>query len=131
MRIVYKKPWFWFLVKLFQPDVDFDNVAMSFGDTIYCSRTISAHQLVHEQVHVKHMRESKVIGILYFIAYAFSRKFRRECEIEAYQAQFDYIRNSHSDKELIEKARIQLAKHISSDVYPGMITYEEALQEIK
>lgn len=131
MKIRYEQPWFWPIVQHFQPGVDFEKIAISFGDTIYCAKTIPAHLLVHEKVHVKHMRESKFFGVIYYLRYALSMKFRRKCELEAYQAQFDYIRDSHSDKNLVEKARVELAKYMASDVYPGMITFEEALQSLK
>lgn len=132
MRIRYEQPWFWPIVKYFQPDLDFDKIAIAFGDTIYCNRTVAGHVLEHEKVHIKHMMESKLIAIGYYMLYAVSVRFRRKCEIEAYQAQFNFIKNSHSDKELIEKARRQMALYMSSDeVYPNMISYEDALLSLQ
>lgn len=130
MKIVYDKPKFWWLVRLLHPNVEWGDIAMSFGDTIYTAKTMPAHVLVHEKTHIRQMRESKLLGVLFSLGYGVSKRLRLRWELEAYIEQYRYIRDSVSDKNAVEKARKVLAKELAGPIYKNMITYERALQLI-
>lgn len=126
MRIVKKKPILWFIVKLFFPKADLKTSAFTFGNTIYTFCELAPHQIVHEKVHMEQQGHSKVYATLFFILYVFSKKFRREVEIEAYKKQFEYIKNTTSDPKIVSRVRSALASFMASPLY-NMMTYNEAL----
>lgn len=93
MKILNRPPKLQWLIKLFFPGYDFDRVvAFAFGDTIYTHfDPIADYDLIHEKVHLRQMRYSKLYGIIHFIKFFFSRRFRYKTELEAYQEEYKYI----------------------------------------
>lgn len=128
MKIKNKRPLFWFMVKMFFPSVEWNKVAFTFGDTIYSSQPLSKAILGHELVHIEQHRNSKLFAMYIFIRYFFSKKFRLELEIPAYQAEWKIIKKTEKDT---DKKRVRLALSISSKLYGNMISYDEALKLFK
>lgn len=75
--------------------------------------------LVHEKVHW--IRQRNWLCIPWYIMYGISLKFRLEEEVLAYKTEYDYKKANglYVSKDLI-------AKHLSSDTYNHMISYEDA-----
>lgn len=122
IKIKYEPPFFWPLIKRFNPAAIWGGVIVCWGDTIYASpslKPLPQHLIIHETVHCRQQRYSKVWGTLVLIWYNLSPKFRLKCELEAYRAEVRYG----------EKAE-NLASHLASDVYGNIISYEDALEKL-
>lgn len=117
MKIKYRKPLFWFLVKIFNPNAKWGEVILTFGDTIYTSRVLTAAQEAHEKIHLKQQHYSKLFAIYDSLRSLVDKEYYLKCEIEAYQVQNKIERNPQL-----------YAAHLSSSIYNNLISYEEALK---
>ena len=95
-----------------------------YGDTIYTNYDLPPDILVHELVHLKQQEkglnewENKYLN---------DPKFRLTQEIEAYQAQVKSLK----DRNMRAVSKVRCARALSSDLYGGLISYEEALKLLK
>jgi hypothetical protein len=84
-KIVYKKPWIWWLLKLVFKEINWNFTVVTIGNTIYSSRPIHPRVLAHELVHVRQQKASKLYAYCYFIPrYIFDKNFRIKVEAEGY-----------------------------------------------
>lgn len=114
MKIKYKKPFlFPILTLLFK--AKWGECIFTFGDTIYTFRELKNDELVHEQIHIKQHRGSKVFALWFVIKYTISRKVRLQSELEAYKAQYKVNGNLHL-----------MAYCLSSKLYGNLVTFQEA-----
>lgn len=120
MKIVYKKPWFWFIITFTQPEAKWGTVILSLGSTIYTFKEMNGGELAHEMCHGKQDRYSMIIAIINVIRGSFDKKYYLWCEIQAYIAQ-----------NKVDPRPEYYAKCISGPVYNDLITYEEALKLFK
>ena len=131
IKIVYKKPWFWFISKIFFPAVDFNKHTAIFGDTIYTKEyPLPDYRLVHEKVHAEQCRYSKLYYLFFVMPrYILSKKFRHQCELEAIQAAYQFVKKKYGEKigeEFLDKA----AQSLSGPIYGNLVSYEEAKKQI-
>ena len=87
MRIVYKKPKLFFLLRWIF-GVRWGHCIFTYGNTIYTFRELTPEELVHEQVHIKQQGKYPFFFVLRYI---FDKKFRKLSELEAYTAQYLYM----------------------------------------
>lgn len=121
MKIVNKKPWFWWIINIFSPNAKWGTVTLSLGDTIYTLKhPLSKGEIIHEQVHGRQDHHSKIIAILNAFRCLLDKKYYLRCEIEAYQAQ-----------NKVDYQPERYASYLSGPVYNNIISYEEALQYFK
>lgn len=127
MKILYRKPRLWFIVRLFYPQAKWGKVAFTFGDTIYASKQLSADLEAHEKVHCKQHHFSKLYACWVFIRYRFDREYRLFMEIPAFQAQWDVWKNSSQAIHV----KNSLANSLCGPLYGNLISYEEAFALFK
>lgn len=86
-KIVSKRPWWWFITGR-----KWGEVAMTFGDTIYCQEDkLRPDILVHELVHVRQHKESKLYAFYILMRSTLDNDFYEKLEREAKNAQIKYI----------------------------------------
>ena len=72
------------------------NIIITYGDTAYCRIKIPEDTLIHEEVHVRQQQNlGKDIWWEKFFA---DKKFRLSQELEAYQAQYDFVKKTMDKK---------------------------------
>src|SRR3990167_1878349 len=93
MKISHNPPKLYWLVRLFFPDYNFNEItAFSFGDTIYTHENpLADFHFVHEKVHLKQMKYSKVYAVWHFLKFWFSQSFLYRVELEAYREQARFM----------------------------------------
>lgn len=101
-----------------------DGLAITYGDTVYAKYPLLPDVEAHEGVHIR--QQEKIGKDIWWEKYLTDLPFRLEQEIEAYQYQATYIKNTISDRNARFKRLRQVAVDLSSSVYGNMITFEDA-----
>jgi hypothetical protein len=57
--------------------------------------------------------------------------FRLEQEVEAYKEEYAFIKRNIKNREVVYKYLLGMAKALSSDIYGGIVTTDEAVKLIK
>ena len=128
MKILHRSPRLYWLIRLFFPDYRFEVVhGFAFGDTIYSRHNpVPQDVLVHEKVHLKQMKYSKLYGVWHFARFVLSKGFRYRIELEAFRAQYKFCKN----KGLVLSPH-RMAKNLSEQkIYGRYVSYDEALMDI-
>lgn len=116
--------------RLFQQfGIDWNNIIITYGDTIYSREPISIIKNAHEMVHVKQQEEMG--RDRWWELYFDNPRFRLLQETEAYQAEAKFIKTLTKDREKLYKALKGIRLDITSSIYGNMCTYEEAKQLIQ
>lgn len=130
MKIIYKKPLFWFLVRLFFSNAKWGEVILTFNGKIYSRDVIRRDLIIHEGVHW--LQQKSFIGsCIWWIHYCFSKEFRLSQEIPAHQAQYKEICLLIKDRNNQSKILRQLGESLSSPVYGNIIDLKDAIKIIK
>lgn len=118
-----KEPIIWPLIQRLFPGADLNNVAFTWGKTIYTKRTLTFDQVEHEKVHIR-QQKNKLWGFFCILWYAFSVKYRKRCELEAFQRQWLALGRD-------KKATLYIAGRMSHAIYgrgkAPMWNYKEAI----
>lgn len=110
-------------------DLEGFNPVFTFGDKLYnpMGYEIPKDLMIHEEVHEK---QQTTIGVdKWWDLYLQDPKFRLEQEIEAYQAQYAFIKekyNRHNRMPILK----ELATNLSSRMYGNLINFNEAKEII-
>ena len=106
------------------------NIVFAYGDKLYVQdgRPIPPDLMIHEQVH---QRQQKKDPETWWDRYISDIPFRLSQEIEAYKEQMKWVKARVKDREAINRLRHHLASDLSSPIYNSIITYSEALKQIK
>lgn len=125
-KISERPPKYWRLLKLLFPDYNPGIHAVSFGDTVYVPFDLPEPELlmVHERVHLKQQRYSKIYGLYFLFKYRFNTDFRIKSELEAFTAQYKYFVSTTPAKHLWYAYRDQIAKELSGSLYGFAISKE-------
>lgn len=126
IKMKYKKPFFWPILKLFFPAYDPEGtVAVAFGRIVYANQEIDEHYKVHEATHLKQHRHSYFFAVIWWIKYLFSKKFRYEQELEAFAVQYQWIKK-HWPKNKHQDILLHLSGQLSSELYGSMVDIYQA-----
>lgn len=101
----------------------------TYGENLYAplgEKSVSADLLVHETTH---SLQQGFEPEEWWKKYYDDPKFRLEQELEAYWAQYQYIKGRFGRPER-RRALKKICRDISSQVYGNMITFEEAMRLI-
>lgn len=129
--IKYKKPMFFWVLKILNPKVKWGNVSIAFGDTVYLSNhDLHGSTLEHERVHCEQMRYSKIRGILHVIRYHISKEYRYKTEVEACARQYGWTIRHAQHPEEPNLVLDFCAKSLSGPFYGKMCTYEQVRRDI-
>lgn len=104
----------------------------TFGEQIYnpYGRPIPQHLIVHEATHSVQQELFKEGIAGWWDKYLIDAQFRLEQEIQAYQKQFKYIKETMS-RELNRRWLTMLARDLSSPMYGNMVNFNQAKELIK
>lgn len=105
-----------------------DGIIICYGNTIHCKQDISPDKLVHETIHVK--QQEKIGKDEWWRMYIDIQSFRLEQEIEAYRAEYQFIKRNIKNREAVFKFLTRMAKDLSSSIYGDIITTDEAIKLI-
>lgn len=128
---IQNNPPFLFLLKLVFPKIDQKYTAITFGNRIYHRGELPADIVEHELVHCRQQGYSVLKAIPWCLRYCFSRRFRLEMELEAYQKQYDFVKHEARDMFKTVRALEQFAADLSGPMYGNLIPYYEAVDKIK
>jgi len=96
-----------------------------FKDTIYADNKLPYDVMAHE---FKHIDQQRRMGSKKWIRlYLKDKNFRFKQELEAYQFQMETVKDT-GHKEDYENILKECAENISSELYGGLISYEEAIK---
>ena len=130
ITIRYKKPFFWRLLKLRFPEYDPEGtVAVSFGKFVYANQDFSTDYKVHENTHLDQQGHSYILAVIWWIRYFASARFRYRQELEAFRRQYDYV--MHTTPRRRYESLTHYAEQLSSDLYGGLVSFDEAVEEIR
>lgn len=101
-----------------------ENTIFAYDGVIYSDYTLTKDLLVHEETHLK--RQDKIGVDLWVSKYLSDPQFRLEEELIAYKAQLESIK----DRGFRNAVRMDCATALSSDLYGGIITKDQAIKEL-
>ena len=113
--------------------IDEDRVVITYGNTIYLNHKESiTHDLfVHESVHCKQQGYNEAGASNWWDDYLHDDSFRLEQELEAYRAQYAFLKRHIKDRNKLFLQLRRLSIDLSSQMYGNIIGQMEALQEIR
>lgn len=106
-----------------------DNGLFAYGDTIYnpFGRDITPDIIVHEEVHMKQQGDYPDVWCYKYLQ---DKDYRLECELEAYGAQYAFIKKHMSGK-LLAWGLEKMAQALSGKEYGNLLSYGEAEAKIR
>ncbi len=104
------------------------NPVFTYGDKLYnpTGLTIPDHLLIHEQVHER----QQIIPEAWWKRYLEDGEFRLSQELEAYRAQYQYIKKNVKDRNVEARFLFAIASDLSSGMYGEIISQSEALKSL-
>lgn len=96
MKIITKKPWWWFLTK-----VPWGKAAVTLGDSIYFPTLLPPWIIAHERVHIRQCKGS-VLRHLWLMYKSSDMKFYEDLERPAHQAQYKEMLKWTSEKKAFD-----------------------------
>ena len=123
------------IIKVF-PEVKGDKmVIFAYGDTIYApggKEGISPDREVHEKVHEKQQKELGWHGPRrWWKKYLEDPEFRLDQELEAYRAQYAFVKQHQKDRNKLHKFLMEISGHLAHPMYGNLVTKEQARELIE
>lgn len=105
-------------------------ICIVWGDTCHSINDVRSDLYIHEEVHV---HQQKALGPkIWWETYITDKSFRLSQELEAYQAQVDFIMKSPELSRAVRRnARDYLAKELAGDIYGNMVSVKKAKELLK
>lgn len=116
----------------FGPSVDFNKgTVFTYGQTIYSKIMPDTPLLEHERVHVVQQMTFPGGPDSWWHEYIRDPDFRLSQEVEAYHIQYTTAASMTKDRNRLFKYLHSLATALSSDMYGGLLSTNEAMNAIK
>lgn len=115
------------LVELY--NAEWGPTVVTYGDTIYSAHELSPDLIAHERVHVE--QQTKMGAEMWWDMFYQSPQFRLEQELEAYRAQYRFLKTQTKNRNLLAQKLAKIATDLSSYRYGNIISYPQALAAIK
>lgn len=133
MEIVYEKPPVWHECLRLFPYIEGRGVVFAYGDKLYNPNNayISDDLMAHEETHSRQQAQTLGGVKVWWKKYLSDVDFRLKQEIEAYQAQYQFLLATIGDRNRLNRELHRLAEDLSGDLYGGIITFTEAKHIIK
>ncbi len=111
-------------------DIEGKPVVFTYGDTLYNPHkgNIERHLYVHEETHVKQQGDNPEA---WWDEYMTNDQFRLAQEVMAYRNQYNYIKDTLKNREVVNKFLNKIASDLSSEIYGNICTKSEALRLIQ
>lgn len=129
MKVKYSNPPNIDKIKEVFPNLPF-GIVFAYGDTLYspCKFKIEKHLMAHEKVHMKQQSGEPE---KWWKKYLEDPEFRLSQEVEAYREQYKFIRTNCKIKSRIPLFLDRIARDLSSNIYGGIVDFEEAKRLIR
>lgn len=101
-------------------------IIITYNGKIYCKTDISDDLIVHENTHIKQQENQPD----WWDKYIEDKNFRLSQEIEAYKAQYEYVKGNYP-RWARRKVLKAIATDLSSYIYGNIISYEDAVKVIQ
>jgi len=125
IKIIYSRPPFWRILKMFFPDYDPDGtIAVAFGRVVYANQDFDESFKIHEETHLRQQKRSYFFAVIWWARYLFSKKFRFKQELEAFRRQYLFIKSTKGYDSF--KALLNLSDALASPLYGNMVTRSQA-----
>lgn len=112
--------------------VDFNKgTVFTVGETIHTKQPIPKDLMVHELTHVRQQRDFEGGYEEWWNRYLEDPKFRYTQELEAYRAQYGWIKHNVKDRNQAHKLFMLIAQQLSGEMYGKVVTLQEAMKAIK
>lgn len=102
------------------------DICYTYGPVCYSPRELSRDLIVHESVHTTQQGENPDA---WWERYGVDESFRYSQELEAYRAQYRYIKGNLGARKAYSHAE-RFAGDMSAEMYGGMCTKAQALRDI-
>lgn len=113
------------------PSADFEaGTNFVYGDTCYCKKPLTPDGIVHETVHTKQQTDPEA----WWKRYYSDPQFRFSQELEAYQAQWRFVRRYIRNRRTLDMAHDflhSIAADLSGPLYGNLVDYDEAKRLIR
>lgn len=110
--------------------VEWNDIAITYGDTVYCPGPLSSDLEAHEGVHIE-QQKMFIAPDEWYDKYIADPHFRFDQELEAYRAQYQFIKKTYGDRNKIARRLHMLGKSLSGEMYGSLLTHQEAMNAIK
>ena len=113
-------------------ECDWNRTAFAFGNTIYSKDELPDHLIVHEKVHLNQQGRNFFTAWIWLALYLCSKKFRYAMELQAYRAQWQFIKKAkHYRYQWKENALEKMAGDLSDNLYGRIVSFTDARHAIK
>lgn len=130
LNIKRTAPPFYWIIRFFFPSANLETTCFVFGSVIYCRYDLPPDLLAHELTHVKQQKSSFWCGIVWWVKYIASPKFRLSQEVEAYQNQFKYAVENY-DRNQTDYLLRRISSDLSGPLYNNLIDFQTAREAIR
>jgi hypothetical protein len=125
MKIIDKKPPFFWVLKIFFPFASWEGgVIVTYGKKVYCRFSLDNTLIAHEGTHVRQQK----FPLLWWIRYVLDIKFRFAQELEAHRNEYRAVEGSRNYKH--DKLQL-IADRLASELYGNLCTKQEAIRLIR
>jgi hypothetical protein len=136
MKITNDKPPIWASIKtLF--DFNERTTIFTYGDTIYnpAGVRITPDLIAHESIHEVQQSAMNIFGLWgaarWWKKYLHNPQFRFDQELEAYRAQYKFVKARIQESNKLSTYLINLAYALSGSMYGNVCGFGEAMRRIK
>ena len=126
-----RRPPNWAEIQKHFPGADENRVVVTYGNDVYMPTGLNMYPdlRAHEAVHV---RQQNAMGVeAWWDRFYVDPQFRMEQELEAYQAQYVFMKGIQRNREKLAAFLRFCAKELSGPTYGNMVTFGEALKKIR
>lgn len=111
-------------------DIEGKPVVFTYGDILYnpTDGHVPWHLEIHERIHTRQQGDNPEA---WWDRYLVDPAFRVDQEVEAYGAQYWFLRKTVRDRNKLDRYLRSLATDLSGAIYGHSITYHEAITRIK
>lgn len=113
-------------------DIDETNTVYTYGANLFnpAGIQIPTDLLVHESVHAKQQEYNDTVAKMWWRKYIEDPEFRLEQEVEAYRAQYHYLKQVIKDRNRLDKHLRFICSVLSGPLYGNIIKPSEARERI-
>lgn len=109
---------------------DYPDLVVAYDGKIHTQNPVPPDVVAHEVVHLRQQERFPGGPEAFMRRYMTDTHFKIAVEIEAYQAQLEYIKRLKCGKKALTSAHARLARILSGPLYGNAISYENAHKEL-
>ncbi len=107
------------------------SVIVAYGDTLHCSEEPTDDVVQHELIHLEQQGYTQEGAKKWYIRYIADPEFRLDQELQAYRAQFQFVKSYSKDRNALNRYLNRLATDLASPMYGHLIAQWKARKLIR